>query len=592
MNKRKKIFWQLFLSFLLITLLSLMAVSWYASDSLRQFFLKQTTTDLKTRAMLLQEQIVRYLSPPDAAALDWFCKKNGVVSETRITVILPSGIVIGDSYQIPAKMDNHASRPEIVRALEGKMGKALRFSQTLKQRMIYVALPIKTDDQIAAVLRVSIPAASFDREIRLIQIQVIAGGFVIALIAAGISLFYSRRISRPIEEMKSVADYFARGDFNHRLAAPQSEEMAGLAEAMNEMADQLEKRIKTIVDQRNELEAVLSSMLEGVIAVDTEERIINMNQAAVELFELAPAKFQGRSIQEIVRNLSLQKFISSALSGKEPMKEDVTVYHNHERILDVKSSPLMDANRDYIGALIVFNDVTHLRRLENMRSDFVANVSHEIKTPLTAIKGFVETLLQNEVERPEEARRFLGIISKHVDRLSAIIEDLLTLSRIEQEDQIGALEPESGKLRNVFQAAIQVCQPKATEKKINIQVACEEGLSAVFDPILLEQAVVNLLDNAIKYSEPGSTIRLQATATASEIAVTVSDQGLGIAKKHQSRLFERFYRVDRARSRNLGGTGLGLAIVKHIAQLHGGHVSVDSELGKGSTITIHLPLKA
>jgi two-component system phosphate regulon sensor histidine kinase PhoR len=592
MNKKKKIFWQLFLSFLLITLLSLMAVSWYASDSLRQFFLDQTTKDLKTRAMFLQRQIVGYLSPLDAAALDSFCKTSEIVSETRITVILPSGIVIGESHHVPQKMDNHATRPEIAKALEGTIGKSIRFSNTLQQRMIYTAVPIRIDDQIAAVLRVSIPAASFENEIRIIQIQIAAGGFVIALIAAGISLFYSRRISRPIEEMQRIADYFAKGDFNHRLNAPQSEEMAGLAQAMNEMADQLEKRIKTIIDQRNELEVVLSSMLEGVIAVDTEERIINMNQAAAKLFELHLEKFQGRSIQEVVRNLSLQNFIGNALSAKEPLKEDITIFQNHERILDVNSSPLIGANQEHIGTLIVFNDVTQLRRLEIMRRDFVANVSHEIKTPLTAIKGFVETLLQNDVERVEEAQRFLGIINKHVDRLSAIIEDLLSLSRIEQEDERKELLLETEKLINVFKAAVQICQPKAEEKKIDVEVNCERNLVATFDPTLLEQAVVNLLDNAIKYSEPESTVELQANATDSEITINVSDQGVGIAKRHQSRLFERFYRVDKARSRNMGGTGLGLAIVKHIAQAHGGHVSVDSELGKGSTFAIHLPIDA
>ena len=239
----------------------------------------------------------------------------------------------------------------------------------------------------------------------------------------------------------------------------------------------------------------------------------------------------------------------------------------------------------------MFNDVTQLRRLEDMRRDFVANVSHEIKTPLTAIKGFVETLRLGEVDKPEESERFLGIIQKHVDRLSFIVEDLLSLSRIEQEDERKTIQIEIGKILDVLKSAVQICRSKAEDKKIEIKHTCEAHLTSSFDSSLLEQAVVNLLDNAIKYSEPNSTIHLKANLENSEMKIIVEDRGIGIAKKHLPRLFERFYRVDKARSRNLGGTGLGLAIVKHIAQAHCGNVTVESTLGEGSVFTIHLPEK-
>jgi len=250
---------------------------------------------------------------------------------------------------------------------------------------------------------------------------------------------------------------------------------------------------------------------------------------------------------------------------------------------------LMDAGKKQIGTLVVINDVTQLRRLENMRKDFVANVSHEIKTPLTAIKGFVETLYQGNVDKPEETERFLGIIQKHVDRLSSIIDDLLSLSRIEQENEGQVIQFEKKTIVDVFRSAVQICRPKAEEKNIDINITCDEHLESCFDPTLFEQAVVNLLDNAIKYSEPNSAIHLSANLDDSELTIIVADQGIGIAKKHLPRLFERFYRVDKARSRKLGGTGLGLAIVKHIAQAHGGQVTVKSTPGKGSTFTIHLP---
>ena len=589
MKKRNKLIWQIFPSFLLITLLSLFAVSWYASQSLRQFYLDHTATDLYARAQLLEKLVDGHLEPLDAATVDSICKEMGRSTDTRFTIILPSGMVVGDSIETPDQMDNHADRPEIKQAFAGKRGRSMRYSNTLRQEMMYVALPIADQAEYTAVVRASLQTTFIENELNSIRIKIIIGGIIIAILAAGVSLVISRRISQPLETMKKGADRFADGELSHRLATPDSTEMASLAEAMNQMAAHLENRIKAVSDQRNELETVLSSMLEGVIAVDSQERIISVNQAAARLFETDLETFQYRSLQETIRNLPLQQFIKKALSSNQPLQEDITLYQNQHRILEVKSSPLLDADQIHVGTLIVLNDVTHLRRLENMRSDFVANVSHEIKTPLTAIKGFVETLLHGKVEKPEETQRFLDIIQRHVNRLNSIIEDLLTLSKIEQEDEAGTLNLRNWKVADVFQAVIQICRPKAEEKELFIKVAGNQNVRADFDPTLIEQAVVNLLDNAVKYSNPGGTITISAEINGSEILINVRDQGIGIAKKHLPRLFERFYRVDKSRSRQLGGTGLGLAIVKHIAQAHGGYVTVESTVGEGSTFTIHLP---
>lgn len=591
MKKRKRLLWRLFPSYLLITIISLLAVSWYASEAMRQFFLEQTATDLKSRAALLEKQISGLLTPLDAAAIDSICKESGRLSATRITIILPDGTVIGDSRETPHLMDNHANRPEIVTALAGRKGKSLRYSNTLMQRMLYVAVPIKMGQRVVAVLRTSLPATAVEAEIRSIQLKIAIGGCIIALLAAGISWVVSRRISQPIERMKKSAEHFAAGDLSHRLTPPETEEMGGLADAMNQMAAQLNDRIETIIRQRNQLETVLTSMLEGVIAVDTEERIVSINQAAARLFENEAPNCQGKSIQEIIRSPALQQFIRNALNSKSPSEEDITVFQNEERVIDVKGSPLLDANEHQIGTLVVFHDVTQLRRLENMRRDFVANVSHEIKTPLTAIKGFVETLQQGNVEKAHEKERFLSIIQRHVNRLNAIIEDLLALSRIEQEHERKAIEFEPVKIVDVFQAAIQLCRPKADEKDIRIDLDCGKNSTAIFDPTLIEQAVVNLLDNAIKYSEPESSVVVKSHQQNDHMIISVQDHGIGIAQKHLPRLFERFYRIDKARSRDMGGTGLGLAIVKHIAQAHGGQVSVESKLGEGSLFSIHLPQK-
>lgn len=581
--------WQLYPSYLLITLVSLLAATWFASLSLRQSFLSQHAADLEARARLVQEQILERLDPLDKHGIDLFCKKVGEKVSIRMTVILPSGKVVGDSHEDPSRMDNHVDRPEVIQALNGKVGVSTRYSRTLGEEMMYVGVPLTRDGTQTAVVRMSIPFVSIDEAMRGIEIRIALGGLLIAIFATIVSLWVSRRISRPLEEMKRGAENFARGELDHRLAVPDTEEMRGLAEAMNQMAAQLSERIATVIRQRRELEAVLSSMVEGVIGVDTDERVINMNEAAARIFECSKTEAQGRSIQEVVRNTDLQAFVKTALSSEKTVEKDILVYSKDERVLSGHGSVLRDAKGGRAGALIVLNDVTRLRKLENIRKDFVANVSHEIKTPITAIKGFVETLRDSGEKTEEETARFLAIIHKHVNRLEAIIEDLMSLSRIEREAEREELLLTKDRVKTVLQTAIQVCEGRAEEKKIAIGLSCPEDISARIDPPLLEQAVVNLLDNAIKYSEPEKEVHIEAVQTDKATVIHVRDQGRGIAREHLPRLFERFYRVDKARSRKMGGTGLGLAIVKHIIEAHGGRIEVESLLGKGSTFSIILP---
>lgn len=590
MKKKKRLLWQLFPSYLLITLIALVAVTLYATASLKDFYLNQTAIDLKARAHLLEKQIHQFIGPLDNSIIDALCKEVGKSSATRITVTLPSGMVIGDSDENPNKMDNHALRPEIVQARKGKVGKSVRFSTTLQRNMMYVAIPLKDQKRIIAVIRTALPVTAIDDELKSIQVKIALGGLLIALLAAGISLYVSRRISLPIEEMKKGAEQFAVGDLSHRLPETDLEEMDSLAEALNQMAAQLDDRIKTVIKQRNELEAVLSSMEEGVIAFDVEERIVSINQAAAKIFGCEPADLIDRTVQEAIRNLEIQRFVTTALYTSENMESDIILYQEGERILHAHSTSLFDSRGISTGILVVLNDVTQLRQLENVRRDFAANVSHEIKTPLTAIKGFVETLLHNTVDRPEETRRFLGIIARHVDRLEAIIDDLMKLSRIEQQDEKQEIKLETQPIEKVIQRAVQTCEEKAEVKKIKINLECEEGISAKIDATLFEQAVLNLLDNAINCSHELSVVKVLAYEKDEEVIVDVQDHGIGISKDHHSRLFERFYRVDKARSRNVGGTGLGLAIVKHIAHIHGGRVSVDSTTGQGSTFSLYLPM--
>ncbi len=589
MKPRKKLFWRLFSAYLLLTLGVLFAAGWYSLRAIERFIQDRATTELADRARLFGNQLLPLLEAPDTAVIDELCERAGLLSQTRFTVIQASGTVLGDTREVPRHMDNHAARPEVAAALEGGLGSALRFSNTLQQSILYVAVTLKPDRAPPVVVRAAIAAESLHAETAWIRRQFWLIGTLISILALAAALVSSRLVGRQLKDFKQGATRLAEGELAYRLPVPEFEETAGLAESLNRMASQLETRMQTVVSQRNQLEAVLSSMLEGVIAFDREERIISLNPAAANWFEIDPEKVRGRSIQETIRNLAVQQFVSKALGSPVSIQDDIVVYQNGERILNIRSAPLLGFESEPIGSLVVFDDVTQLRRLENMRRDFVANVSHEIKTPLTAIKGFVETLHQGVVKSPEESERFLGIVAKHVNRLSTIVEDLLMLSRIEEEGDRGELRREPARLWDIFQNAVQICRSKADEKEIVIELTGDDAATASVDPELLEQAVVNLLDNAIKYSDPRKTVHLEAGGSGKEVQVRVRDHGIGIEKKHLSRLFERFYRVDKARSRTLGGTGLGLAIVKHIAQAHGGQVTVQSSLGTGSTFTIHLP---
>ncbi|MBI3829521.1 MAG: PAS domain-containing protein [Planctomycetes bacterium] len=587
---RRRLIWQIFTTNLVVLLAALAAVALYATGSLRTFYLDHVTTELEARARLLESGVNALLNNSNnTEALDRFCKDMGRDSATRVTVVNTAGQVLGDSDEDPAHMENHAGRQEIVEALASGRGASSRHSPTLGKDMVYVALRLETRGETQGVLRVSVPLTSVNEALAVIYLHIAAGGIVVIVLAAGMSWWMSRRLSSPLEEMKDCAVHIAAGELDYRCAVPDSEEIGGLAEAMNRMAAQLHDRLTVEVKHRNEMEAVLSSMTEGVLAVDSDEKIINVNLAATRFFGLEPHAVLGRTIQEAVRIADLQQFIQRTLARGVPMESEIFVPHGDgERHIQAHGNVLRDAKGKAIGALVVLNDVTHLTRLEAVRRDFVANVSHELKTPITSVKGFVETLQAGAIKDPQEAERFLAIIARQADRLNAIIEDLLTLAKIEQGEQKGDIVLEKCGLEEVLRAAVQVCEVKAAEKGVRIDTQCEPGLRAEINAPLLEQALVNLIDNAIKYSDAGSRVEALASRNGGEVVLRVRDYGSGIEKEHLDRIFERFYRVDKARSRKQGGTGLGLAIVKHIAQAHGGRVSVESAPAKGSTFSIFL----
>jgi len=459
--------------------------------------------------------------------------------------------------------------------------------------MMYVAVPLPRGGAIAGALRASVSLALVEGSLRGMYVRIFVGGIVVTALAALASLAVARKINRPLSDLREGVRRFGQEGLSHRLPVSQVEEVGSLAEVMNEMAERLEDRIRTEVRQINEQEAVFSSMVEGLVVVDPAERVTRLNRSAARLLGVAPEAVLGKSLQEIVRSPYLQEFVTKTLSTVDPVEGDIVIRgHQGDRFLQAHGAPLLDDAGKKIGAVVVLNDVTRLQRLEGVRRDFVANVSHELKTPITSIKGFVETLRDGAIRKPGDAEKFLEIVAKQADRLNSIIEDLLLLSRVEQDAREEKVALESARLKGVILEAVQVCEPKAHARDIRISVNCPEGIVVRINAALLEQAIINLVDNAIKYSEPGCPVSIDAEELSSEVVIRVADKGCGIEAEHLSRIFERFYRVDKARSRKLGGTGLGLSIVKHIVQAHNGTVTVESAPGAGTTFSIHLPKSA
>jgi two-component system phosphate regulon sensor histidine kinase PhoR len=357
------------------------------------------------------------------------------------------------------------------------------------------------------------------------------------------------------------------------------------------MASRLNERNLTISQQKQEVEAVLASMSEAVMAVDSDLRILKLNGTMARLFGIDPNHSRGVRVQEVIRNQEFNQFVREALESGDTVNAELTFYAPETKFLQGHGTRLRDSEGKAMGAVVVLNDITRVKLLEDLRKDFVANVSHELRTPITSIKGFVETLLGGAMEDPSTAERFLKIIDKQSERLSNIIEDLLSLSRIEQDHQKIQLAFVDRNLRSALKQALQFCSEHAKPKDIELALKCPADIRFRFHPNLLEQAIINLVDNAIKYSEPKKIVRVVAGRLEDQIRIQVIDQGMGIPRSQLPRLFERFYRVDKARSREMGGTGLGLSIVKHIVLAHGGTIEVESELEHGSTFTLTLPVK-
>jgi two-component system, OmpR family, phosphate regulon sensor histidine kinase PhoR len=590
MQSTRKLQWKLLPSYLGITLMSILIVGWYAVSALTELANRQTVTNLLFQARLVGSLVGDRFSFDKSLEINELLQEFGQHTPARVSVLVHSGQIVAESRTDVSRLKDRLSRPEIEEARAGKTGVDQRFSFGAGEELVYVAVPIQVHGQYRGIVRISLPATSFSFQLRAVYEDMALACVAILGLSAIVSLYVARRVNSPVSRLAEGARRFESGDLTHKLNASGWAELSLVFDAMNAMAARLHDRIVAVIQQRNELQAVLGGMVEAVLVVDSDERIARMNTAAERLFRTTQAKAKGRAVQEVIRNTELHEFVSAVFANSEPAEADITILGDPERFLQAHGANLRDDQGRSTGALVVLNDVTRLKTLENIRRDFVANVSHELKTPITSIKGFLETLKEGALNDPVNAERFLDIIIAQTDRLDVIIEDLLTLSRVEQDSEKGDVVLQDASINEVVEAVVKACRFKAEEKNIQLQGAIEEEFTARINATLLEQAIVNLVDNAIKYSEPGKTIRVEVARKPHEIAIAVTDQGCGIPKEHLNRIFERFYRVDKARSRKVGGTGLGLSIVKHIAHAHAGRVTVESSPGRGSTFTVLIPV--
>jgi two-component system phosphate regulon sensor histidine kinase PhoR len=586
---RKRLLLQLYPSYLAIILISLFIVSWYALRRTEALHHLQLERDLLSQARLLERTLHTgdgsMLSPERIAQL---CREFGRLLPIRVTVLLENGRVIGDSDENPALMENHRNRPEVRAAAEGKPTSVLRYSSTVSQRMLYMAVPVSINDRTEMFVRVAMPVTEIDKAMRSIFSRIAIAALFVSALAAMLAFWVARRLTAPLQQMREGAIRFAQGDLSYKLPVTGSEEMAALSTAMNQMAAQMDDRIKQLFSERNTRLAVFDSMTEGLLAINKSRVVVELNRAAGTLLGIDIDQAKGKPLETRVRNAELHRLMTEASRSDTPVEGEIELNGGEKRILTVRSSALRNQNGDRIGALAVMQDITRVRQLEQMRQDFVANVSHELKTPITSIKGFVETLQDGADADPVARARFLGIIAKQAEHLNAIVADLLLLASVEHQTLQHQVKLEPLPLKPILESAVEVCNVQAAAKQIPVRITCPENLMALASTHLLEQAVTNLVDNAIKYSDPGGSVDVIASSEGPNVIIDVKDNGRGIEQRHLERLFERFYRVDKGRSRQLGGTGLGLAIVKHIALAHGGRITVKSALGEGSTFRLHL----
>ncbi|MDP3921194.1 MAG: ATP-binding protein [Candidatus Omnitrophota bacterium] len=535
----------------------------------------------------------RDVTLPDPADIHSRIVELGKNIPLRITLVDATGRVLGDSLRTLRElneMDNHANRPEIKAALGGRAGSSVRYSVTLHRQMFYQALPLRIDGDVVGVLRTAIPLTQVEETLAAVRRPIILGSLVGIFCTLILGFFLSRYVTQRVRQMTEASRSFGKGDFGVRISVDAEDELGVLAGTMNRMASLLRGRMSEIEGERIKAGAILDNMVEGVIAVDRNRHVLMVNPNVERMFHQTQASIKERTLIELTKNIQLDNIMARAIDEHSINSEEVTVADEESRVLQANAVGVPCNDDQAVAGILVLHDITEIRKLEKMRREFVANVSHELKTPLTSIKGFIETLQTGSAVDAGSSRRFLGIMEEDANRLGRLIDDILDLSKIES----GALplKREALDIGSVVTEALSMLEHRLQLKKIKVENRIPEAPlpPVAADRDKLMQILDNLLDNALKFNREGGRIVLDASVHANYLQLAISDTGPGIPAEMIPRLFERFFRVDKGRSREMGGTGLGLAIVKNLVQLHGGTVACESKPGQGSTFTFTLPL--
>jgi two-component system phosphate regulon sensor histidine kinase PhoR len=572
----------------IVFILVLFVTDWTISHVLQKRDLQHLQNSLSRQSTLICEIVAPLLK--DAPRLQTEVKKLTAGTDLRVTVIDPEGIVLADSRETAAAiaaMDNHATRPEMAAALRKKTGVAIRYSMTLNTRMLYVAVPVQDRATVLGVVRTSMPITRVDEMLASARRPVMSAAILGILIVLVAGIFFSNGLTRRIRRMTTVAKRYAREDWSEMILIDGRDELKMLANTMNQMAVTLRSRIEDLESEKSKVSIILSSMDEGVIAIGRRKQCVMANPAAEKIFEFTSDGTQEKSLIEITRHPQLERIVDQAFQEQKNASGEIQISGKTKKTLRVNVIVLGPHVRD-MGGILVFHDMTDLRRLENVRKDFVANVSHELRTPLTSIKGFIETLLDGPAKDPATSEKFLKIIAEETGRLGRLVEDILTLGEIEQG--VALVKKEKIDLASELPMILERFKPRLEENKIRIENRISgKPLFLSGDMDKVHQVFVNLIDNAVKFNKPEGKIILSADQKPEGVTVTIEDTGVGIPEEALTRIFERFFRADKARSKELGGTGLGLAIVKHIMEAHGGRASCQSAPGQGSCFSVFFP---
>lgn len=520
-----------------------------------------------------------------AAGLGQFADEGGKEIESRITIIDDHGNVLGESQTDSEKMENHLNRKEVQQALQGKTGEDVRFSATLKMDFLYIAVPSSNSE---AIIRVSVPLVQLQKINLRIWLYCVLGIIAGLLFTVFLAVRFTSSISRPVGELTYASRKIAEGNYSKRVNIHSDDEFGQLADTFNEMADELEKTVSDLKDKNMKFDAVLNSMTNSLVAVDSDMRIILINSIAARFFGIADNVI-GKKLLEVIRNHRINELVRQAITDNSASVTELNMHIMEEGIYRVYTSPIKSAGNSDAnsGAIITIHDITNIKKLEQIRTEFVSNVTHELKTPLTSIKGFVETLRSGSVDDPEIRAKFLDIIDIEAERLTMLINDILQLSEIENNRSDTNIS--ICNLSEIISEVISMLQAQADKKNIKITEEAAPKIRIKANRDRIKQMFINLIDNAIKYNIDNGSVRVKAFKFGGKLVISVADTGIGIAGKHLPRIFERFYRVDKGRSRSMGGTGLGLSIVKHIVNLYDGDIQVESEPGKGTEFKIQIP---